>query len=390
MSYVAYLIHFLCPVGLAAIYPHPEDTLPAWKVVVAAVFLLGISTAVLAGWRRYPYLLMGWLWYVGMLVPVIGLVQIGAQAMADRYTYLPQIGLCIALAWGVADVCRRWPHRREACGAASALVLAVLMGCAWRQTSFWHDGETLWTHTLACTSQNYSAHCNLAYALLGRRKFDQALVEYQRAQYLRTLGIGFDDAENSNNLGFVLQSLGRSEEAIAQFEQALEIKPGSVPARYNLGRALQSQGRIEEAIAQYQQVLKLKPDCVGARNNLGTALQSRGRSEEAIAQFEQALKLKPDCVEGHYNLGSALAGRGRLDDAIAQFEQALKLGPDDAKVHNNLARRYNCGGKSRRPLLSFGGRWRSSLVTSRAATTWAKPWPAAGSSTKRSFNFSRP
>jgi len=353
VSYVTYLGQLFCPVGLAALYPHLRETLPVGKTIGALVLLVCISAGVLACWRRCPYLVVGWLWYLGMFVPVIGLIQQGSQARADRFTYLPQIGLCIALAWGVGDVCRRWPHRRQACGAAAALALAVLMGCAWRQTSFWHDGESLWTHTLACTSQNYAAHCNLGYALLGRKKFDEALVQYQKAEYLRTLGIGSDDAENSNNLGLVLQSLGRSEEAMAQYRKALRIEPGSVPARYNLGRALQARGRIEEAIAQYQQVLQFKPDQVDARNNLGTALQSRGRIAEAIAQFEQALKLKPDCVEGHYNLGNALAGCGRLDEAISQFEQALTLAPNDAKAHTNLGAALQLRGKPDEAMAQF-------------------------------------
>ncbi len=136
VSYVAYMGQLFCPVGLAAYYPHPEGDLPVWKVIGALAMLACISVGVLAGWRRYPYLLVGWLWYVGMLIPVIGLVQVGKIAMADRYTYLPQIGLCIALAWGPIDVCRSWPYRRWLCGVTSALVLAVLMGCAWRTDVF--------------------------------------------------------------------------------------------------------------------------------------------------------------------------------------------------------------------------------------------------------------
>ena len=154
VSYVAYLGQLFWPRGLAAFYPHPGTTLPAWKVAGAAAVLAGISAAVLAGWRRRPYLVVGWLWYVGMLVPVIGLTQTGLQAMADRYTYLPQIGLCIAVVWGATDVCRSSAHRRWLCGVTSALVLLALMVCAWRQTSFWGDSETLWTHALACTSRN--------------------------------------------------------------------------------------------------------------------------------------------------------------------------------------------------------------------------------------------
>ena len=161
ISYVAYLGQFFYPLGLAASYPRPGLDLPMWRVGGAFVILLGVTVAVCSWRRRCPYLLVGWLWYLGMLVPMIGLVQVGVGAMADRFTYLPEIGLCIALAWGVTDVCRSSPHRRRVCGVTSALVLLVLMGCAWRQTSFWCDSETLWTHALACTSRNSVAHHNL-------------------------------------------------------------------------------------------------------------------------------------------------------------------------------------------------------------------------------------
>ena len=153
-SYVVYVGQFSYPAGLAVFYPHPGLNLPLWKVVGALIILVCISAGALAGWRRFPYLLVGWLWYLGTLVPVIGLVQVGLQAMGDRFTYLPQIGLCIALVWGAADACRSWPYRSWVCGITSALVLVVLMGCAWRQTSFWRDSETLWTHALTCTLPN--------------------------------------------------------------------------------------------------------------------------------------------------------------------------------------------------------------------------------------------
>ena len=181
VSYVAYLCQLICPLGLAPFYPHQGANLPVWKVIAAMVVLASISAGVLAYRRRYPYLLVGWLWYVGMLVPVIGLVQLGAAAMADRFTYLPQIGLCVALAWGLADVCRFWPYRHLVCGVVSALVLAVLMGCAWRQTSFWRDSETLWTHTLSCTSQNALAYCKFGVTLIDKGQTEKGIEEYQKA-----------------------------------------------------------------------------------------------------------------------------------------------------------------------------------------------------------------
>ena len=231
ICYVAYLGKFLCPVGLAVFYPHPEGNLPVWQPIGALVILVCISAGALASWRRWPYLLVGWLWYLGMLVPVIGLVQVGHQAMADRFTYLPQIGLCVALAWAAAEVCRSWSCRRLMCGVTSALVLAVLM--AWRQTTFWQDGETLWTHALACTSQNYVAH---------------------------------------NGLGFVLADRCRLDKAMAHYQKALKIKPDYAEAHNNLAIALAGRGQVDSAIAHYQKALKIKPDYAEAHNNLAIAL----------------------------------------------------------------------------------------------------------------------
>ena len=181
VSYVAYVGQLFCPMGLAVFYPHPGAHLPLWKVAGAAVLLVSISAAAVSCRRRAPYVLVGWLWYVGMLVPVVGLVQVGAQEMADRYTYLPQIGLCISLAWLAAAACRHWPSPRWASSMAATVVLLALMACAWRQTSFWRDSEALWTRALACTSRNNVAHTNLGIFLAGQGRLDEAISQYRRA-----------------------------------------------------------------------------------------------------------------------------------------------------------------------------------------------------------------
>ncbi len=282
VSCVAYLGQFFCPAGLAPFYPHPTAHLPLWKVVAAAAVLVGVSVGTLACRRRCPYLLMGWLWYLGMLLPVIGLVQVGSQAMADRYTYLPQIGLCIALAWGAADVCRGWPSRRWACGVGATVVLVALMVGGWRQTTFWHDSGTLWTHALACTSPNNTAY---------------------------------------KNLGNALASLGRFDEARAHYEQALKIKPDDAETYNNLGGSLAGQRRFDEAIAYYRKVLELRPhglEVSGVYKNLGFALAEKGRLQEAIDYYNKALEIKPVYAETHGSRGLALAALGRFDAAAAQ------------------------------------------------------------------------
>ncbi len=326
VSYVAYLGQLFCPVGLAAHYPHPEGDLPVWEVMGALVVLACISAGVLAWRRRYPYVLVGWLWYVGMLVPVIGLVQVGKIAMADRYTYLPQIGLGIALAWGAIDVCRSWPYRRWLCGVTSGLVLAALTGCAWRQTSFWRDSETLWNHALACTSQAFVVHTNLGHALANQGRMDEAMAHYQKA-----LEIQPNYVEAHNNLGYAFACLDRFDEAMAQYQEAVEIQPDCVEARYNLGNALARLDRFDEAITQYRKALDVRPDYAEAHNNLGYALANRGRMDEAMAQYRKALEIQPDYADAYYNLGDVSAARSLFDEAIRHYRKALDL----ATRHNN-------------------------------------------------------
>ena len=212
VSWATYLVQFFYPAGLAVFYPYPQDALPIGKIVGSGLLLVGISLAVLAYCRKCPYLLVGWLWYLGMLVPVIGLVQVGAQAMADRYTYLTQIGLAIGLAWELKCVSSGWRYRRPAGGIALALAVMSLMWCAWQQASYWKDGTILWPHALACTSRNSLAH---------------------------------------NSLGATLAERGQIGEAMAQFEKVLEIDPEDELAHSNLGIALAVRGELDEAIAHF-------------------------------------------------------------------------------------------------------------------------------------------
>jgi Flp pilus assembly protein TadD len=298
ISYVAYLDQLFYPAGLALLYPHPGAHLPVWKVAGAMAVLACISAAAAASWRRCPYLLVGWLWYAGMLVPVSGLLQVAEQAMADRFTYLPQIGLCIALAWGAADVVRSWPNRRWLCGVTLTMALAALMVCAWRQTVFWGDNMTLWNRTLACTSRNFFAYSNLGNAFLDRKQFERAT---------------------------------------AQFERALAINPRYAEARNNLGIALVNEGQVDEAIKQFRQGLIIRPSNAGAHKNLGIALATQGKIDEAINQFRQAIVIKPTDAEAHYQLAVALAGREQVEEAVVQYREDLALRPDHAETHNNLA-----------------------------------------------------
>ena len=212
VAYVDYLGKMIYPADLAVLYPFPSEPLPNWEVFGAIAGLLAISIAVWVGRRHYPYLLVGWLWYLGTLAPVIGLVQVGSQKMADRYTYLTQVGLYVAIAWGAARICGAWPNRRLLVAVASVLILAVLVRSAWRQTQYWQDSVTLWTHTLASTTQNVVAHTNLGLALADRGQVDEAIEHYREALRLKP-----DSAETLNDLGLALAERGQLEDAVKSY-----------------------------------------------------------------------------------------------------------------------------------------------------------------------------
>jgi tetratricopeptide (TPR) repeat protein len=331
VSYGIYLRQMVYPAGLAVPYLYPPGGLPFWKVALAFVLLAAISVSVLACRKRRPYLLVGWLWYLGMLVPAIGIIQISYYAHGDRYTYLPGIGLVLAGTWAVGDWSLGWKHRRAVLGGLMAAVIGILMVCAWKQTTYWKDSEALWTHTLDCTTGNYLAHINLGTALVQEGRMDEAITQFQKA-----LAINPNDEKAHNNLGNILLQMGRVDEAILHFQKALQISPDLAAAHLNLGNALMIKGRVDEAIAHFQHVLQIKSDNADARNNLGNLLLKMGRVNEAITQFQQALKIKPDYADAHYNLAIALWQEGRADEAIAHYQNALQISPDLAAAHINL------------------------------------------------------
>jgi tetratricopeptide (TPR) repeat protein len=331
LAYTDYLRHMIYPVGLALVYARPGMNLPLWNVSLSALILIGISIGVIVGRRKHPYLLVGWLWYLGMLLPVIDIMQAGDQARADRYTYLPQIGLYVLLTWGVVELCHSWRYRRIALGFAAAVILAGLLVDAYVQTGYWKDNVSLWNRTLACTPECFLAHNNLGVALAEQGKLDEAVQQYNQA-----LELNPDSAYAHNNMGNALVKQGKLPEAIEQFEWALRLNPNYAEACYDLGIALADAGKPDEAIRYYEKALLIKPDDADAHHNLGILLADQGKPEDAIQHFEQVLLIKPDDAEARYNLGGALARQGKLKEAIQNFERALQLRPDYAEVHFNL------------------------------------------------------
>jgi tetratricopeptide (TPR) repeat protein len=332
ISYVTYVGQMFWPSGLAVLYPFVARDVGVSSVALSLAVLVGISTGVFVLRRRRPYLLTGWLWYLIMLVPVIGIIQVGGQARADRHTYLPQIGLYLLLTWAVVELCASWRQRRVALGGGAVIILMALIFCARAQTAYWRNSELLWTHALACTTENSLAHNNLGGALLKKGSVDEAIAHFERA-----LAIKPDSADVHNDLGNALLKKGAVDEAIAHFQRALQINPDYAEAHYNLGNTLFQQGKVDEAIFHCRKALEIKPDYLEAHNNLANALLQKGDVGEAIFHYQKALQIKPDSAEAHYNLGNALLKGGNVDEAMVHFQKALQIAPDFAEAHINLA-----------------------------------------------------
>ncbi len=329
VSYVRYIEKAAWPSGLAVFYPY--RAWPPATVIVAGAILVAVSGAVIWRARREPHLAVGWFWFLGTLVPAIGLVQVGSQSMADRYTYLPLIGLFIMLCWSVPSRVLERRNLKATTGVAAAAALLACAALSRVQVEYWKDSETLFRHALDVTRDNWLAHGNLGNALDGLGRAQEAIAQYEQA-----LRINPDFAMAHINFGNALAGLGRVPEAIAQYEQALRIKPDSAEAHCDLGATLAQAGRVPEAIAQYEQALRIDPDFAMAHCDLGVLLAETGRAAEAIGQYEQALRINPDFAMAHYDLGNVLAQAGRVSEAIAQYEQALRIEPDSAETHFNL------------------------------------------------------
>ena len=308
-SYAIYAWKTLWPTHLAVFYPHPNDTLAIWEVILAIGFLLATTAAAVVYRRGRPYLFTGWLWYLVMLFPVIGIVQVGEQGHADRYTYLPHIGLFLLAVWLAADV-TAVHQSRSRFAVAAAVAIAIIAVLAWRafiQTSYWRNSETLWTHALTVTTDNDVAHNNLGYLRVDRDELDKAISHFESAARIRS---GKTDSHYDVGSAFV---------------------------QMNLADALARKGRSDEAMVHYEEALRLQPYYADAYYNRGNVLFAKGRIDEAIADWEKALELQPNDADSHTGLGNALLRKGSLREAIAHYETALALAPEDPHSRNNIA-----------------------------------------------------
>ncbi|HZY85526.1 MAG TPA: tetratricopeptide repeat protein [Gemmataceae bacterium] len=325
LAYVGYIGKALWPTRLAVYYPHPGTAIPVARALGAGLFLAVVTALVLGPGRRRPYLAVGWLWYLGTLVPVIGLVQVGGQAMADRYTYVPLIGLFLLLTWGVTDLALAWRLPRGYLAAAAAVALSACAALTWVQVGHWESNLRLWQHAAAVTEGNAQAHINLGAAYARRGQLSAARREYESA-----VAVNPRYAMPHFNLATVLAKMGRPAEALAEYRKAAELDPENAHPHNNLGDLLRSLGRPEEAVAEYRRAVALDRTDAYPHNNLGILLAELGRREESLAEFRRAVELAPEDPVPRGNLAAALQEEGRLDEALAEYRKTVELGNSQA------------------------------------------------------------
>ena len=330
VSYATYIIKIPWPCSLALPYPYPQN-LPWWQVVGACLLLAFITFIALKAIRQRPYIAVGWSWYMGTLMPVIGLVQIGSQAMADRYTYIPLIGIFVIFSWGVPELLARWRYKRAVVAMISSVIILAMMTLAWIQARYWANSISLFEHALDATVNNVIAHNQLGTALENQNKITEAIRHYSEV-----LRIYPDNDKTYNNLGNALIKQGKITEAIRHYSEALRINPENDKAHNNLGFALGEHGKIAEAIRHYSEALRINPEFDSAHNNMGLALENQGKITEAIRHFSEALQINPENYKAHNNLGITLLNQGKITEAIRHFFEALQIEPGIAETHNNL------------------------------------------------------
>jgi len=326
VSYVLYMWQMLWPVNLAVFYPHPENRLPLWKIAFCLVLLICITALAIAQRRQRPYFITGWLWYLGMLVPVIGLVQVGWQGRADRYTYLPQIGLYIAATWGVTDLSALYRHQRAMLGTAAILVIGALTWCAWVQAWYWHDSERLFKHALSVTTNNDVADNNLGIVFLGQGKLDEAISLLQTAANLRP-----NNSPAHENLAKALLQKGRVTDALIHYRKLAELQPDNIEVHNIVGTVLVQQGRVGEGVEEWQKVLAIQPDNGNALSNLAWVFatspeQPLRDGPKAVELAEQAVRLSGGKIPILLRtLAAAYAESGRFSEAIETAQKGIAL-----------------------------------------------------------------
>ena len=348
ISYIKYIEKMVWPSQLAIFYSYSGNELSVIRVTICELLLILISICFIYLGRRYRFFAVGWLWYLGTLVPVIGLVQVGSQAMADRYTYITLTGLFIIIAFSAKEFVPKWRYKNFLLAFLAFMVLVSLASVSWRQVRYWKNSITLFEHTLQITKNNYYILHGYAASLFDLDRFDKA-IEY----YNKSLEIEPDFADAHNGLGLVLQRTGKASEAIEQFKLAVKYKPGFSSACYNLATMLCKRGKYKEAVDYFEQALKHKPDFIKARINLGMAFYELREFDKAIESFNKVIELEAGNIKAHANLGMSLTAKGKIDEAIEETRFVLRAEPNNVQMHLNLGGLLEKKGKIAEAIKSY-------------------------------------
>jgi tetratricopeptide (TPR) repeat protein len=359
VSYLRYIGRMFWPVDLSVIYP--LATIAAWQVAGAVFFLLAVSLLCVKARHKRPYLLMGWLWYLGTLVPAIGFLQVGPQSSADRYTYMPLTGLFIICVWGATDVMAGWKFRRPAAAGAATVVLSACLALTVHQLQFWKNGMTLFEHTLAVTANNAFGEDEYAGALIVAGKGKEAFAHDEAAMRLEP-----GSAIIQNDYAAALVEVGRVQEALSHYAEAARMAPNNALIQNNYGVALARAGMTNDAIAHYEEALHIQPDYVDAYNNLGALFASEGQLDEAATALSHALEIDPHNADIHLNLGIALLRLGRIPDAAQEFSNAVNLDPGSSQAQYQFGL---CLAGMHQPAAALG----HLAEASRLQPDWAEP-----------------
>ena len=396
---VDYVGKAVWPRDFSFLYPHPYMSggtpYAAWQVAGAVFTLVSVSILTLRLARSRPYALVGWLWFLGALLPTLGLVQVGGQAMADRYTYLPAIGLFVGVAFCVADLAGGLrPRQAWISPVAAGAILALLAWVAWGEARHWKNSTALFEHALVLNPGNAVAHYNLAAVCVEDGRFDEAEAHYREVlsirpdyrgahyglgttlrrrgkfeeaivEFRRALAIAPDDSKTHNNLANALREGGDLEGAIAHYRRAVALRPTNMAAALNLAEALYTDREFDEAIREYRRTLALVPDLARAHHGLARAHEARGERVLAIQHYREAVRVEPRHAPAHNNLGNALQAEGALEEAVVHYRLALAVRPDHAKAHYNLGNTYYHLGQLEEAVAAYRGAINLTLGTER-------------------------
>ena len=324
VSYASYVVKAIWPVNLAVFYPHPGNLLPWWQTAGSMVLVAAACFGAIGMLKKYPYVFVGWFWYLGTLVPVIGLVQIGSQAMADRYTYVPLIGLFILIAWGTPVLWQRWHQAKIWLAVLATALISILTATTWQQVSYWQNSFTLFTHDVKVTGHNSLAHYILGLFLDQQGKVDEAMFHYSRSVYLNPIS---SDYNIFFKMGYILYQQGKLDEAMVHFKESLQRNPNRAETYNNMGIILACQGDVTGAIKHYHAVLRINPNHAGAYYNLGRIYANQGETAEAIICYRTALLIEPHMAQALYHQSwiAATHENDKFRDGIKAVELAEKL-----------------------------------------------------------------